>query len=265
MDNDQLGGGGEARVLERALEELKRDTVLAQRRARAYSLTAGLAMGGGGIVLFANLTGRIEINPLFIILIAIIILVIVGFLVISYLNEDVPEILAGAFSAATSILGISISPRRQADDAQGVLKLRAEVARLQQEVQAISTGARRQDFNEVVENLARKVAATASSDLVAHVERRLDLIERSDLYEARHAMEAFGMTRQRIAFALQRLGRRGAVNLTLGGSLQFAVQLCSLGSSSGVTPRAPNRCNMRYTSCRGSRLSSSYRYSHCSF
>ncbi len=97
--------------------------------------------------------------------------------------------------------------------------LKKKISDLEQRIVGLSEEQVKPDYSVITNELAEKVYQSAAIELVASVERRLNIIERTDLYKSRHAMESIARTRTRMSSTLEALNSRGAVNLLLGGAI----------------------------------------------
>lgn len=216
--------------LREAVERYRSDR---ERRSRVNTVldrVAYVVMGislASGIAIFASgLLGYVFIQPPGYALGVLLILAPASWAAFKYMEPESISFLAkfiGKTALLTTPFGRRIETAYEKTIESGRIDdLQKKITELEDRLAKLTKEQGKPDYTDLTDQLTERVYKNAASELVLSVEKRLNSIEKTDLYTARHAMESIAQTRMRMAQTLTALNRRGAINVIIGGCITSA-------------------------------------------
>lgn len=196
-----------------SFEAPRRTTPIVISRLAMSALVAGISLGG--LVIGLKTSGLVYF-PKEVVLIGLASLCIsLSILAFRYLiggQIDISEI--------ASSIQYEFNPTKTAS--QNALRnemriQRKKIRALSDEIENLKSVDRQNSYDDISERLKNKILSSASSEFMESVERKVDRFTNTELYKGRLALKSFENTRTRIDNTIIGLGRRGAINLIIGG------------------------------------------------
>jgi hypothetical protein len=217
----ELTVGEAKRVLALYRSEREREHRLNKLLDRSLHVLLGIVLTAGIAILVAGFSGYSIIQPAGYIAGFLFVLIPAALAAYKYMEPEsislIARIVGKTVLRATPIVGGVGIAYEQTRDSTRINGLQDRIADIEQRLAANLSEQSKADYSSLTDELTERVYRDASIELVSSVERRLNSLERTDLYDARHALEIIAQTRARMTSTLTALSKRGAINLIIGG------------------------------------------------
>lgn len=128
----------------------------------------------------------------------------------------------GAKSFKLGSIEFSTGDNSNINTSAELLAFREKIDFLTAEINSLKDPENLIDYDSISTSLKHKILRETTSDLVSYVEEQLNVHINSEYNRSKQALRPFHETRSRIIYAIERLSRRGAVNLIVGGSVTLS-------------------------------------------